>query len=217
MDNLIDDERMAHHSTARRRAADARRRVPRRFLLASRRRHVTIRHPQPRRDAMSYVRKILEPGETVTHVTWPHWRVYVPAALLLILAIGALAASSFVTPDLAAVPQVAAAVLLLLMAASWLPAFIGRWTTELAVTNRRIIFKSGLIRRHTMEMSMSKVESVDVDQSILGRLLGYGTVTIRGTGGGIEPMRNIADPIAFRNHVTAGETVPAMPAAAPHG
>jgi len=50
---------------------------------------------------------------------------------------------------------------------------------------------------------MAKVESVDVDQSVMGRILGFGTVTIRGTGGGIEPMRNIADPIAFRNHVTA--------------
>jgi uncharacterized membrane protein YdbT with pleckstrin-like domain len=54
-----------------------------------------------------------------------------------------------------------------------------------------------------MEMNMAKVESVDVDQSILGRLLGFGTVTIHGTGGGIERMRNIANPIAFRNHVTS--------------
>jgi len=92
----------------------------------------------------------------------------------------------------------------LLAAISWLPAFIRRWTTELAVTNRRIVFKSGLFRRHTMEMNMSKVESVDVDQSVMGRILDYGTVTIRGTGGGIEPMRNIANPIAFRNRVTAG-------------
>jgi uncharacterized membrane protein YdbT with pleckstrin-like domain len=154
-------------------------------------------------DAMSYVNRILEPGETVTHVTRTHWRVYLPAILLLLLAIAAFAASAYVPADLAAVPQIAAAVLLLLAFISWFPAFLGRWTTELAVTNRRVIFKSGLFRRHTMEMNMSKVESVDVDQSVMGRILGFGTVTIRGTGGGIEPMRNIADPIAFRNHVTA--------------
>lgn len=153
---------------------------------------------------MSYVQKILTPGETVTHATRTHWRVYIPAACLLLLAIAALATSSYVAANLAPVPQYAAALLALLAAASWLPAFIGRWTTELAVTNRRIIFKSGLFRRHTMEMNMSKVESVDVDQSVVGRILGFGTVTIRGTGGGIEPMRNIADPIAFRSHVTAG-------------
>ena len=153
---------------------------------------------------MSYVQKILEPGESVTHVTRTHWLVYLPAIFLLLLGIAVLASSSYVSADLAAVPQIAGAMLILLAAISWLPAFIRRWTTELAVTNRRIVFKSGLFRRHTMEMNMSKVESVDVDQSVMGRILDYGTVTIRGTGGGIEPMRNIASPIAFRNRVTAG-------------
>jgi uncharacterized membrane protein YdbT with pleckstrin-like domain len=52
-------------------------------------------------------------------------------------------------------------------------------------------------------MSMSKVETVDVDQSVAGRIFGFGTVTIHGTGGGVESMRNIADPITFRSHVTA--------------
>ena len=136
-------------------------------------------------------------------MTRTHWRVYLPAILLLLLAILALAAASYVAPDLIVVPEIAAAILLVLALLSWIPAFLHRWTTELAVTNRRIIFKSGLFRRHTMEMNMAKVESVDVDQSVMGRILGFGTVTIRGTGGGIEPMRNIADPIAFRNHVTA--------------
>ncbi len=152
---------------------------------------------------MSYVDKILEPGETVTYVTRTHWRVYLPSVLLALLGLAALAASAYVAADLAPVPQIAGAALLLLAAASWLPAFLHRWTTELVVTNRRIIFKTGLFRRHTMEMNLSKVESVDVDQSVIGRILGFGTVTIRGTGGGIEPMRNIADPLAFRNHVTA--------------
>ena len=153
---------------------------------------------------MSYVQKILEPGESVTHVTRTHWLVYLPAIFLLLLGIVVLASSSYVSVDFAAVPQIGSAMLILLAAISWLPAFVRRWTTELAVTNRRIVFKSGLFRRHTMEMNMSKVESVDVDQSVMGRILDYGTVTIRGTGGGIEPMRNIANPIAFRNRVTAG-------------
>jgi uncharacterized membrane protein YdbT with pleckstrin-like domain len=152
---------------------------------------------------MSYVQRILEPGESVTHVARIHWRVYLPAAFLLLLGIAALASSFYVAADLVALPQIAGAALILLAAASWLSAFIRRWTTELAVTNRRIIFKSGLFRRHTMEMNMSRVESVDVDQTVMGRILDYGTVTIRGTGGGIEPMRNIANPIAFRNRVTA--------------
>jgi uncharacterized membrane protein YdbT with pleckstrin-like domain len=74
-------------------------------------------------------------------------------------------------------------------------------STEIAVTDRRIIYKRGLIQRHTIEINMDKVESVDVDQSILGRLFDYGTITVRGTGEGIEPLRNISTPIALRNAV----------------
>jgi uncharacterized membrane protein YdbT with pleckstrin-like domain len=176
----------------------------RRWISVSASPPTRVSRPLSARDAaMSYVKRILEPGEIVTHVTRTHWRVYLPAILLLLLAIAVLAAANYVAPDLIVVPEIAAAILLVLAVVSWIPAFLHRWTTELAVTNRRIIFKSGLFRRHTMEMNMAKVESVDVDQSVIGRILGFGTVTIRGTGGGIEPMRNIADPIAFRNHVTA--------------
>lgn len=152
---------------------------------------------------MSYIDKILEPGETVSHVTRVHWRIYLPAAGLLLLAIGALALSTVVAAQLVAAARGAAAILAVLALASWLRAFLCRSTTELAVTDRRVIVKSGLFRRHTIEMNMSKVESVDVDQTIMGRILGYGTVTIRGTGGGIEPLRDIADPLGFRNRVTA--------------
>jgi uncharacterized membrane protein YdbT with pleckstrin-like domain len=78
-----------------------------------------------------------------------------------------------------------------------------RWTTEIDVTNRRIVYKRGFIKRHTVEMNMDKVESVDVDQSIFGRLLNHGDITIRGTGIGLEPLRGIGAPLEFRNHVTA--------------
>ena len=52
-------------------------------------------------------------------------------------------------------------------------------------------------------MNRAKVESVDVDQTVMGRIMGYGTVIVRGTGGGLEPIRNIAHPLAFRSHITA--------------
>ena len=71
------------------------------------------------------------------------------------------------------------------------------------MTNRRIVYKCGLIKRHTVEMNMDKVESVDVDQSVFGRMLNYGDITIRGTGEGIEPLHGIGAPLEFRNHVTA--------------
>jgi uncharacterized membrane protein YdbT with pleckstrin-like domain len=76
------------------------------------------------------------------------------------------------------------------------------WITEIAVTNRRVIYKKGLIRRQTNEMNMDKVESVQIDQSILGRMLDYGDVTILGTGEGFETLRTIAGPIELRNNIT---------------
>ena len=71
------------------------------------------------------------------------------------------------------------------------------------MTDRRIVYKRGFIRRHTVEMNMDKVESVDVDQSILGRMLNFGDITIRGTGVGIEPLHDVDAPLEFRNQVTA--------------
>ena len=93
---------------------------------------------------------------------------------------------------------------LVISVAAAIPALIRRVSTELAVTDRRVIYKSGIFARHTLEMNRSKVESVDVDQSLLGRLLGFGTITVRGTGGSLEPIRMISDPLTFRSHITAG-------------
>lgn len=75
---------------------------------------------------------------------------------------------------------------------------IARATSEFAITNKRIIIKVGLISRHTLEMNLSKVESVIVDQGIWGRILGYGSITVIGTGGTNEPFPYIANPMEFR-------------------
>ena len=82
-------------------------------------------------------------------------------------------------------------------------AWFQRWTTETDVTNLRVVHKTGFIKRRTFEMSLDKVESVDVNQSILGRLLNYGDVTILGVGEGKETIATIASPLAFRNFITA--------------
>jgi uncharacterized membrane protein YdbT with pleckstrin-like domain len=71
-------------------------------------------------------------------------------------------------------------------------------STEIAVTNRRIVVKLGFVRRRTVEININKVESVQVEQGILGRLFGFGTLTIAGTGATHEPLPGIADPIGFR-------------------
>jgi uncharacterized membrane protein YdbT with pleckstrin-like domain len=71
-------------------------------------------------------------------------------------------------------------------------------TSEFVITNKRIIMKVGLISRRTMEINISKVESVNVDQGVLGRVLGYGTISIVGTGGSRSTFTKIANPLAFR-------------------
>jgi len=82
-------------------------------------------------------------------------------------------------------------------------AFVDQLTTEIAVTTRRVIQKRGLIRRTTGEMNMDKVESVIVDQTIMGRLLNFGSITVRGSGSGIEGLRDIADPLGLRSAIVA--------------
>lgn len=80
----------------------------------------------------------------------------------------------------------------------WIQPFIRRATSEFAITNKRIIIKIGLISRRTLEMNLSKIESVNVNQSILARLLGYGTIVVIGTGGTREVFYDIAKPLMFR-------------------
>jgi len=86
---------------------------------------------------------------------------------------------------------------------AFIPAWLRRLTTEIAVTDRRIILKRAFIRRSTIEMNMQKVESIDVDQTLAGRLFNYGNVTIRGTGSSFATLRLIDSPLKLRTSVTA--------------
>ncbi len=154
---------------------------------------------------MKYVEQVLQPGETVIYATSLHWLVYLRAVLLLILALVCLIAAAAVPePGWTLALKVGAVLVGLLALASGLGAMIRRTTTELAVTDRRVIYKTGIFQRHSMEMNRSKVETIGVNQSILGRILGYGTVSVRGTGGSFEPIPFIGDPLSFRSHITAG-------------
>lgn len=82
--------------------------------------------------------------------------------------------------------------------AFWLWAWIAYATTELAITSKRVIAKTGLVRRSTSEMFLDKIESIQVDQSVLGRMLGFGTVIVSGTGVHSAPFRNVAHPLELR-------------------
>ena len=84
---------------------------------------------------------------------------------------------------------------------------IRRNSTELAVTNRRVIAKFGFVRRSTIELNLSKVESIRVEQSVGGRIFGYGSVIVTGTGSTMDPIPYIADPIKFRQAVQAATDV----------
>jgi uncharacterized membrane protein YdbT with pleckstrin-like domain len=155
---------------------------------------------------MRYVRRVLQPGETIVYTTKLHWFVYLWAILLVVICL-VLAAAAWSTgdkPNLSLALAIAALMFALLALSSALLACIRRATTELAVTDQRVIYKTGLIARHTLEMNRAKVESVAVDQTLLGRLFGYGTVTVRGIGSALEPIRNITDPLTFRSHLTTG-------------
>lgn len=80
----------------------------------------------------------------------------------------------------------------------WIMAFIRYKTTELAFTNKRVIAKSGFISRKTVELNIGKVESIQVDQGVLGRIFNYGTLAISGAGNPQVPIPGISDPMSFR-------------------
>lgn len=81
--------------------------------------------------------------------------------------------------------------------------FLRYISSEFAITDKRVVIKVGLLRRHTVELLLSKVETIGVDQSILGRLFNYGTIIVTGTGGTKEPFSGIANPLEFRRQVQA--------------
>lgn len=74
-------------------------------------------------------------------------------------------------------------------------------TSEFAVTNKRVLFKMGFIRRRSLDRMLAKVEAIGINQSVLGRLLGYGTVVITGTGGVRQPFKNVVNPLELRRQV----------------
>jgi uncharacterized membrane protein YdbT with pleckstrin-like domain len=152
---------------------------------------------------MSYIQKVLQPGETLIYRTRLHWLIYIRAILLVAIAIGCVVAAYEAGEDFRDAGFIAGGFFLFLATVSAIHGAIKRASTELAVTDHRVIFKRGIISRYTIEMARSKVESVDVVQSIGGRIFNYGTILVRGTGGSLEPFRNIEDPLRLRSAITA--------------
>lgn len=137
------------------------------------------------------------------HVSRIHWIVYVPGLVITVIGLAGGAYATGFDERSRLIVLVGAGAVVVVGIASLIAAWFRRWTAELAVTDRRVIYKRGFIRRHSIEMNMDKVESVDVTQSVLGRIFDYGDIVVRGTGAGLEPLKGIDSPIEFRNHVTA--------------
>jgi uncharacterized membrane protein YdbT with pleckstrin-like domain len=132
-----------------------------------------------------------------------HWVLYagaiVPAAIGLAGALGSsLMPSGTARSGLLLIATLALAAGVLQLLATWARI----QATEIVVTNRRVIYKTGLLTRRSIEMNLDKVESVVVDQSLPGRMLDFGTVIIRGVGAGLEPVVNVAAPLEFRRQVS---------------
>lgn len=124
-----------------------------------------------------YVQNNLMPGEIIVVETKLHW-----ASLLL--GIGLTLIVAFITKGIGLVVAI--------------PIFIRYFTNEYAVTNKRVIIKHGWLGNTTLEMNFSKIESVSVAQSVFGRIFGYGSIIIAGTGGTHQQFPGIANPVHFR-------------------
>ena len=159
-------------------------------------------------EGVSYVERNLIEGEAVVFQTKHHWivmlRTFVLGVVLDLAGIGGLI-YILSQRDLdtsyrnAALLGAAAAVI----AGSLLTLYgtMKRNATEMVVTNKRVIVKTGILKRNTFEMLLSRIESIGVQEPVLGRMLGYGTVVLRGVGGTPDEFDLIAKPLAFRSHV----------------
>lgn len=145
---------------------------------------------------MSYIEKNLMDDEEMVHITRLH-----PIVLLMPAAATSLLAGSLAIVD--SIPYAQVVVGILLFAALWkltdrLVLFL---SSEFGVTSKRVLGKTGFIRRTSLDIVLSKVEAIRLSQSILGRILNYGDIEVTGTGGTDETLRFLPDPLVFRKVV----------------
>jgi uncharacterized membrane protein YdbT with pleckstrin-like domain len=156
---------------------------------------------------VDYIEKNLVPGESVLYKTGLHWIVMIGPLIAGVLLGGiglALCVGGYEARGKGgSYPGMIIVGLLLLVTAVVLVGigFVRRNSTEVAVSNKRVLIKTGFVSRKSIEVLLSKVESIGVDESGLGRVLGYGSVIVRGTGGTFETFSRIARPNEFRRQV----------------
>ena len=157
---------------------------------------------------MSYIDKTLVPGEKVVYTTRLHWIVmlgHIFAACVLWAMGGYLLwyalAHAQMEPTSRHWAEYGGAALLVCGLIVLLVGTVRRNATEMAVTTRRVVIKTGIASRRTIEMLLNKVETIEVSEPGMGRILGYGSITMIGTGGTSEQFHKIAHPLAFRSEV----------------
>jgi uncharacterized membrane protein YdbT with pleckstrin-like domain len=147
---------------------------------------------------MSYVKRDLIPGENLVYQTGLHWSVLLwPVIIALIIAAGGVVCLLQKDTNFLYAGAALFVVALVILAV----AAFRRSAVEMAVTNRRVIIKMGIASRRSLEIMLAKVESIGIEESAMGRVFGYGTLTIHGTGGTPEPFARIAHPSEFRREV----------------
>jgi len=152
---------------------------------------------------LSYVDQNLLPQETVVYSTKLHWIIYLSSfvffAISLLILVGTHAHHHIKGGGHVALIFLAIGLVLFLIRK------VKSNSAEFAVTNKRVVIKVGVFQRHSVEVLLSKVESVGVDQGILGKIFGYGTIIISGTGGTKEPFVQVENPLEFRRQVLIAE------------
>jgi uncharacterized membrane protein YdbT with pleckstrin-like domain len=153
---------------------------------------------------MDYGSQVLQPNERVKAVGTLHWSIYLSGVLLLALADILVFIAIRNGPDARHTVLISAIVIFVAAIAHIGLTWLRCRATEIVITNRRVLYKSGIVTRHTVEMNISKIETVDVVQGIGGRALNYGTLLIRGTGETLEPLRQVMQPLTLRNAIGVG-------------
>jgi uncharacterized membrane protein YdbT with pleckstrin-like domain len=152
---------------------------------------------------MSYASKHLIPDEKLlyeTRLSWVvlFWPVIVPS--LILLGLGGYLVYHYANADVDNMKEIGVG-LIVVAALVFGIGLTKRNATEMAVTNKRVLIKQGVFGRRTLEILLQKIESIAVEESMSGRILGFGTVIVRGTGGTPEPFKKMAHPLEFRRHV----------------
>jgi len=150
---------------------------------------------------MSYLEKNLLPGETVDYRAHLHPIIFLHPAFFALIGLS-FVVFGLVKSELSYFWMLGA-VFLLYAAGVGIERAVHYASSEFAITSKRVVIKVGFFKRKTLEMVLTKVETIRVDQSILGRILNYGTIVVIGTGGTNEPFTSIAHPLEFRRQVQA--------------